>query len=232
MRNFLLMGWTTIYSLSLSAATFYTIDTTCPLHCYLSSKYQNRIMIENGRIKKIIASDCERLSIQMEEVTGQAFIFAREINPKDTSISIVSDAGVVQDVQINFIERMPEVVILQDPEIDRLDEPQNEPVIKSSSALTQVEEILAGNIPTGYIPCSINYTTWKLKKGIELELKTKLEGPFDVIYIYQTINKSKQPQTLLECELECKGSQWVYLETNTLKPKQTILSIVAVAKYE
>ncbi len=71
---------------------------------------------QNGRIKKVIASENERLSIQMEEITGQVFIYARDTNPKETSISIVSDTGVIQDIQIHFLERTPEVVILQDPE--------------------------------------------------------------------------------------------------------------------
>ncbi len=95
-----------------------------------------------------------------------------------------------------------------------------------------MEEILSGNIPSGYIPCSIAYTTWMPKKGIKFELKTKLEGPHNLIYIYEATNTLKQRQTLLECELECEDAQWVFLETNILKPKQKILSIISVAKYE
>lgn len=233
-RNLLLMGFMCVYSLTLSAANYYTINTTSPLHCYLSSKFQNRIMIENGRIKKVVATECERISIQIEELTGQAFIYSRDPNAKETSISVISDTGVIQDIHICFMERMPEVVVLEDHEVAecQLFAQQDEQQAENNCALNMLEDILAGNIPSGYSPCAISPTKWIPKKGIELELKSKLEGLLETIYIYQATNQLKQQQTLLECEIECEGSRWVYLETNTLCPKQKILSIVAVVKYE
>jgi hypothetical protein len=186
-------------------------------------------MIENARIKKLVATECERLSIQIEEMTGQAFIYARDPSVKETSVSVVSETGVIQDIHICFMERMPEVIVLQDPEaIDcQICELANEQ-LEQTDVLNRVEEILNGKIPANYLPCSITASKWIPKKGIELELKSKLEGPVDTIYIYQATNILKQQQTLLECELECEGSAWVYLETNTLNPKQKIFSIVAV----
>jgi hypothetical protein len=233
-KSLLLIAFGCIYSLTLSAATYYTINTTSPLHCYLSSNFQNRIMIDNGRIKKVVATECDRLSIQIEEVTGQAFIYARDPTVKETSISVVSETSVIQDIHICFMERMPEVVVLQDPEVTncQISEIPNQQIGEQTYALNKVEEILTGKIPADYKLCPITASKWAPKKGIELELKTKLEGPVDTIYIYQATNLLKQQQTLLECELECEGSAWVYLETNTLIPKQKILSIVAVKNYE
>ena len=191
-------------------------------------------MIENGRIKKVIATECERLSIQIEELTGQAFIYARDPTTKETSISIVSDNGVIQDIQICFIERTPEVIVLQDPELieEKPCNHPNEQQIKKSYILNKVEAILSGNTPIDYFPCGMIPSKWIPKRGIELELKSKLEGSADIIYIYQAINTLKQQQTLLECELGCEGSTWVYLEKNNLSPKQKILCMVAVKKYE
>jgi hypothetical protein len=216
-------------SFNLSAVTYYTINTISPLHCYLSSTFQNRLMIENGRIKKVIATECERLSIQIEEMTGQAFIYSRDPNVKETSVSLVSDTGVIQDVHICFIERMPEVIVLQDLEEDDSacsfpDEKQAE----QADILNKVEEILSGKIPAGYILSCMTPSKWIPKKGIELELKFTLEGPVDTLYIYQATNILKHQKSLLECELACKGCAWIYLENNTLSPKQKILSIVAV----
>jgi hypothetical protein len=211
---------------------FHYIDTTSPLYCYLSEKYQNRIMIENGRIKKVVASDSERLSIQMEEITGQAFIYARDLNPKETSISVISDEGVVQDIFIKFTDRMPEVIILQDPEempeccISHKVECKE----ADNSVLAMAGEVLSGKIPDGYLPCPVNSKTWVLKQGIELNLRSKYEGPFNVIYVYEVVNTSKHDQTLLECELECEGCEWVFLETNTLKPKQKIVGAITVGR--
>lgn len=218
-----------LISLNLSAVTYYAINTTSPLHCYLSSTFQNRLMIENGRIKKVVSTECERLSIQIEELTGQAFIYARDPSVKETSISVVSDTGVIQDIHICFIERMPEVVVLQDLEqTEDLSCDLPEEQAEQADVLDKVEEILAGNIPASYHPLPLIPIKWIPKKGIELELKSILEGPVDTLYIYQATNRLKDPQTILECELVCKGCAWVYLESNTLSHKQNILSIIAV----
>ena len=234
-RNLLLAMIGCLHSLSLSAATYYTINTTSPLYCHLSSKFQNRIMIENGKIKKVVATECDCLSIQIEEITGQAFIYARDPNVKETSISVVSDTGVIQDIQIHFMERTPEVVILQDSEEIKecqLCAQSDEQQAEKTYILKNVEEILSGRIPVGYNLCSIAPSKWIPKNGIELVLKSKIESPSDAIYIYQATNTLSLQQHLLECELECEGCEWVYVESNTLKPKQKMLSIIAVKKYE
>jgi len=228
----LLITFWCFYSLTLSAATYYKINTTSPLYCYLSSKFQNRIMIEEGRIKKVVATESERLSIQIEEITGQAFIFARDPSTKETSISVVSDIGVVQDIHICFMERSPEVIVLEDrEEIERHScESLNEQQVEKSYVLNKVEEILIGNTPVNYRRRSFTPCKWIPKNGMELTLKTSLDGPIDDIYIYEVKNTLKQQQTLLECELECEGCAWVYLETNSLTPKQKAICIVAVKK--
>lgn len=230
--SLIILGW--IYSLTLSAATYYTINTTSPLHCYLSCTFQNRIMIEGGRIKKVVATESDRLSIQIEEMTGQAFIYARDPTVKETTVSVVSESGVIQDIHICFMERMSEVVVLQDGEIAdcQFCESPNQQLGESAYAFKKVEKILEGKIPTDYCLCSTHVSKWIPKKGIELRLRSKLEGPVDTIYIYQVTNLLKQQQTLLECELECEGCAWVYLESTTLDPKQKTLSIVAVKNHE
>lgn len=204
------------------------------MYCHLSSKFQNRIMIESGRIKKIIATDSESLSIQIEDLTGQAFIFSRDPSIRDVSVSVISDTGVVQDILINFIDRSPEVIILSDSEKFNCDSPGelDDQVLEKSVYYQILEAVLQKRIPAGYISCSVSPCRWIPKKGIELTLKARLEGVFDTIYVYEAENLLKQQQSLMECELECEGCEWVYLQTNNLNSKQKILSVVAVRNYE
>ena len=79
-------------------------------------------MVEKGKIQKVIAADEGRLSIFMEELSGQAFICARDQDPEDTTLSIVTETCLVQDLQVTFIERLPEVVILTDPILEQKNE--------------------------------------------------------------------------------------------------------------
>lgn len=222
-----------LYATPLSAAVFYNLDTTRALQCSLSSKYQNRIMFEGGRIKKVISSEPERICVQMEDLTGQAFIYARDLDPKDTAIAIVTDTGVVQDIQLSFTDRITEVVILKDPApVEDIKCGEFKKEASKDDVLEKIEKISLGIIPVGYVACSTSNSQWSPKKGLKFEPVMRLEGSDEFLYIYHVTNISKHQETLLECELEFQGSQWVFLESNTLNPKQKILNVISVAKYE
>ena len=231
-----LLGSCLLYPLSsLSAAMFHIIDTTFPLLCAFSSQFQNRVMVEGGRVQTVIAADEERLSILMEETSGQAFICARDSSPQDTTISIITESGLVQDLQITFIKRSSEVVILTEPvlESENLEAIQEEsvPEINSESrVLAIVDEILAGNIPDGFLPCQIQTEQWRLKKGIILEAISQLVGECEVITVYKISNNSRKKASLCESELQSQGWRWVFLETNRLLPKQTMVGMIAVSR--
>lgn len=228
-----LLGLSGIISVPLSAAIFHTIDTTSPLICTFSSKYQNRVMVEKGRIQKVIAVDEERLSIFMEELSGQAFISARDQNPEDTTISVLTETGQVQDLHVTFIDRLPEVVILTDScLLDDQKDPGEDIQQKAAESYVfdKVSDILRGNIPTGYIPCQVKRSLLKPKKGIILETLAQLEGPDEILNLYQIINTTCKQKILNEVELQSPGCRWVFLETNTILPKQKVLGIIAVQK--
>ena len=216
----------------LSAAMFHTIDTTFPLLCTFSSKYQNRVMVEKGKVQKVIAADEGHLSIFMDELSGQAFIYARDQDPKDTTLSIVTETGLVQDLQVTFIERLPEVIILSNPTFEQKEDGQEEMQEKVAEhhVLAKVDDILMGNIPGGYIPCQVKHTRWQPKKGITLEALAQLEGSDEILTVYQVTNTSCEQKSLSEYELQCQDCRWVFLETNTLLSKQKILGRYCGAK--
>lgn len=226
------IGLSICFFSSLSASMFHTIDTTSPLLCTFSSKYQNRVMVEKGKIQKVIATDEGRLSIFMEDLSGQAFICARDQEPEETTLSVVTETGLVQDLQVTFVERLPEVIILTDPmfENQNLEEESIQEKAAESHVIDKVSDILMGNIPAGYTPCPVKRVLWKPKKGITLEALAELEGSHEVLKIYQVTNATCKQKTLSEVELQFPGCRWVFLESNTILPKQKVLSIVAVQK--
>lgn len=222
-----------LFHLSLSSAIFHEIDTTQPLRCTFSGKFQNRIMIEEGKVQKVISADEEKLSIFLEEVSGQAFIYARDTEPKETTLSIITNNGVVQDIQIAFEDRSSEVVILIDSDF-RDDAAEVESKINQkateNTTMAIVSELLLGNIPAGYTPCQIQCQKWTPKRGISIEIMSKLDGCDEILYLYQITNTTSKKRELLECELECEGCRWVFLEANRFLPKQKILGIISVAR--
>lgn len=215
----------------LSAAVFHEIDTTSPLLCTFSEKFQNRILIENGKVQKVISADEEKLSIFLEEVSGQAFIYARDPEPEETTLSVITNTGVVQDIQIAFSNRSSEVVILKDLDQEQSEEPEPKNQPCAENIMTIVSDVLLGNIPSGYFPCQVQCQKWSPKSGIVLDLIAKLEGSRDSdLYLYQVSNTTKKKCELMECELQFIGCRWVFLEANTIFPKQTILGVFSVVK--
>jgi hypothetical protein len=229
-----ILAMTTLFSsFSLHAATFFEMDTTLPLKCTLSSLYHNRVMIEGGRIKKVVGA-CDQLQYTLENESGQLFIQALHPNPRSATVSVITQEGTVQDLEINFEKKSSEVVVLRDPQPieEQVKEtlPEERPFECFEPCVFGIDEILMGKIPQGYTTCPIEVASQKLKSGILLEAKTKIEGPSEVIYIYDITNISPRKKCLFEKEMSFEGARWVYLTKNTLKPKEKIIGIVSIGK--
>lgn len=210
----------------LSAAIFHSIDTTQPLSCRFSLQQHNRILIENGRIKKIIFPE-EKLHVRMEETSGQVFIQAKTLLQEKIVVSIVSQSGVVQDVEIEFVEQPSQVIVL----LEIADTQQQmccTPGFSQEDPHSIVEAILQEKIPLGFLSAPITNSCKTIRHGIKAKLIGHLQGAYEDLYIYQIQNTRMWKKRLLEHNLACSGAVWVYLQKNCLEPKEIILAIVAV----
>lgn len=218
-----------VFAVALESSVFHTLDTTSILPCTFSAAFQNRIMFRDGKIEKIIAQDEEQLSIFIEELSGQAFISRMDEDLENTALSVVLESGDVQDVLVHFVERSPEIVILENP--GALSE---DPIEKTSSQqsiiLSRITDIIAGNTPEGYRATPVQRVLQKIKKGFVLESLERFEGDTDVLYLYQLQNTTTRRGTISETELQCDGARWVFLESNSLAPKQKIFAVICVGK--
>ena len=214
---------------SLSAVIFHEIDTTVPLPCIFSLKHHNRIIVDKSRVNKIIYPE-ENISIRLEEHSGQAFIYAIGNNPKPLTLAIVTDNGLVQDIEIEFADRPAEVVILKEPEEPIAFKGNDNEYIPNDECMptAQINAILSGQVPPGYVSYSLEKNKRHLKMGVQAEALIKLQGSEDSLYLYQITNLSNKKRKVLETDLECIGSQWIFLETQNLAPKEKIFGIVCV----
>ncbi|WP_068470642.1 TraK domain-containing protein [Candidatus Protochlamydia phocaeensis] len=215
------------------AVTFHDLDTTRPLRCIFSLKHHNRIMVDNGRVRKIIFPE-ENLSIRLEEHSGQAFIYTIGQLIKPVTLAVITESGLVQDIEIEFADKATEVVILKEPIIEsesgELNEKEcnNDSLKEYDAPQSLVDTIFLGRIPEGYASCSLCRTFWQIKSGIQATPIVKLEGKKDCIYIYEISNTAKRRLNISEEDLEIEGCQWICLETNQIRPKEKILGIVCV----
>lgn len=207
-------------------AIFHCIDTTVPLKCVFSSIHHNRIVVDNSQVKKVVSSDIG-LSINMESESGQVFIYSLHPRPKDTVISVVTKGGYVQDIEISFEERSPEVVILMEPAPFE-DEIECENKLETIATLDEmIDQILSGETPKGYESCKIDRVRAKLKENLFVEAVSLIRNPFEDIYVYEIINVANCSKEISEKELEGQGSRWIHLECRKIKAKSKAMLIIS-----
>ena len=205
----------------LSAAIFEEMDTIKLLKCSFSSRYHNRIAIDGGRIKKAIFVE-QGISIRLDNETGQVFVHPMCEYPGETTISVISEEGTVQDIHLHFIDKPSEVLILK-PE-----EPEKENFLlqipKSQDEIVSL--VLSEEIPDGYIRHEGNNKPFLFKRGIYLQQTSAFVSKEDILYLWQVENRSKQQQSL---EKLCfQGGEEIYIGKKVLMPNEKTFVIILV----
>jgi|GEM_PF-4237043 len=214
----------------LSAAIHHNVDTTKPLCCGFSFRHHNRVLVDGGRVKKVIFAE-DKVSVRMEEVSGQVFVQAKQPMPETTLISVITQNGQVQDIEISLSDRAPQVIVLREntPQksctqpISQVSCPQSYASIKTTIAC-----ILTEKVPAGYRSIPFQGCEKKLKSGVTLKLVAKLQGAQDDLFIYQVLNHSCIQKKVTEKQICDSSCRWTYLSTNTIKSKKSALAIKAV----
>jgi hypothetical protein len=212
----------------LSGAILYEIDTKKPLCCSFSNKHHNRILIEEGRVKKIMFPE-EKLFIRMEDVSGQVFVQAKYQLQEPTVVSVITQEGLVQDIEITFSDCPSQVVVLKDG-VSAKGQPLCEPVASSccSSIDCSIACLLKGKMPSGYVSMPFRRSVFSPKLGITAKLVGKLQGNAETLCIYEIVNSNFWSRKIFEKEIACRGALWVFLEKKCLASKEKIMGIVAV----
>lgn len=212
----------------LTATIFHEIDTTRPLCCNLSNKHHNRILVEQGRVKKIIFQE-EKLFVRMEDVSGQVFVQLKYPSQEPTVVSVITQDGLVQDIEMMFSDCPSQVIVLKNcMENDFQTFCEASHVHDCPSSNDAVNCLLKGEIPEGYSSIPFRRCVFKPKFGISAKLVGKLKGFMDTLCIYEISNITFCRRRIREKEIACPGSLWVFLEKNCLCSKEKILSVVAV----
>lgn len=210
----------------LQATLFHEIDTTNLLKSTLSSSHHNRIAIDGGRIKKVIFSEAE-VVIRMEEESGQIFVQTLTRNPPDTTISIVTDEGEVQDIELSFVEKSSETLILRYP---RDWDTHSDCCDPAEEIVDVVDSILNGRTPSGYFSYPGTNECRRVSRGVRAVNISILAGPQETLYVWQLENRFYGKKRLNEREVNFYCGSWVYLDRYLLKPGEQTIAIISVKK--
>ena len=208
----------------LSGAIFHQIDTTTSLKCKFSSIHQNRVVVDGGRVEKVVFTD-DSIAIRMEEESGQAFICAVAPIYREIVVSFVTDKGLVQDLEIHFEDRSPEVVVLR--ESDSRDQKY-----AYRDMWSLLEKILSGHTPDGFCCVEDIGEQQTICLGIDLDPITSFIGCCETIRLMRVINTKRCENQIFECDLCSPATQWVFLVKNDLTPFEETIAVISEMREE
>lgn len=231
MRRLLIPFLAVFLTSSLQAAVFLEMDSTKLLKCTLSHKHHNRIVVEGQRIKKALYSEGKVL-IRTEEASGQLFVQALVGYPSALTVSIITEEGCVQDVEIDFENKSSEILILKDKNLSASSD--SFVCVDDDKGLIQnvIEKMMAGNIPEEYVPVEDRQICCQIKYKVNSMSVMRLIGPVYTIYVFKIENNSYRSACIHEQDVNCVNGEWIFIERNTLKHDEKMMALVGVRTYE
>ncbi len=137
------------------AAQNIELDSTNLLKCTLSSRHHNRVFVDGQRIKKVIYPEGD-ISIRMEEDSGQIFVQAMVDEPSETTVTIITNCGVVQDLELSFSDKASEILILREKAEEKSCDFSGVIAMDCGDEVNAIqdaiEKMITGKIPEEYIP--------------------------------------------------------------------------------
>lgn len=207
------------FPMYVSCLVVHTIDTGHPLKVTFSKDHQNRILLEDGFVKKVIAPQ-STFSIQIERESGQVFVHSVRDAGKPVVLSVITSNGFVQDIEVTMEEKTSEVVVLKEPEPFSLDEScstnAQKPCIKIISI---IQDVRKGKIPKGFARRDIKEEEVKPEQSKNLYLipQNAFESPYMMITQYKAFNQDQETIEIEESRLSEKDTVWIFVEQTTLK---------------
>jgi hypothetical protein len=209
---------------SLSGAQYCLMDSTEVISVHLSSTNHNRIGIVGDRIKKAFFKGCN-ISVDVEDNSGQIFIQSLRHDCPNTTLSIVSCAGLLQDLDLQFSDQPSEIVLLQPSSLEEW--PQEECTTADTSDLTSiVEGFLKGDIPEGYTSYEDSDAPITIKKCLKLQRFSRMVSDKQIVFAFRLHNESSEKQSIRECQVNVLEGDWVFVDRYVLRPNECALVLI------
>jgi TraK protein len=229
---FIFLAFACSFLTPIGAAQNLEMDSTNLLKCCISSRHHNRIFVDGQRIKKVIFAEGD-IAINIEEESGHIFVQALVDRPAETTVSIVTSEGIVQDLELSFADKSSEILVLRENQADLLALDSCEKVpnafdVEIEPIQNIIEGILCGSIPEEYIAVDDGDFQRTIRKGVLLKGVTKLIGPTHTIYVLTIQNNSFRRQCIRESEINFQKGDWVYLDTSNLPRDGKSLALIGV----
>ena len=230
------MSWKKIFilgSLGFASSSFalieQTIDERHPIEAVFSKTSHNRISIENGAVENIFGNG-SYFTINVDPATGNAFVNVyKDIGEKPQTLTVVSSSGAVQDILVRSSEEGPteQILLKEKDEAEWL----VRPVVSHNATMEMLDQISEGKVTSGYGLREMEEGDGlKLPDPLQANILKVLEGPFEVIRVYEIQNLGNKPVVLSKAAIKKEGDSWVFLNSHEIQEGQKTLCLVGQGK--
>jgi type-F conjugative transfer system secretin TraK len=220
----ILLGTSNVYGLVTS-----DIDDTQKLKVTLSAKDTNRITIDNSRIAQVFGVE-ELMAIQFDEENGQCFVKAKTNPGHPVTLTLITEEGETQDLEVTFADVPSELVRLHSLKKDL--KPLSEVVGDDdgslhAEAIELMKQLVKQKIPTGFSVSDLSDTKERvLKNGCTLQTLKRLTGRGWEIWLGNVKNPTDAVIRIKESVLASEQDIAVYLSQGELPPGQAATCVM------
>lgn len=128
------------------------IHETQKLKVAFSNRDTNRISIDNSRVAQVFGVE-DLLAIQFDEENGQCFVKAKVTPPHPVTLTLITEEGETQDLELTFVDKPSETVILHSLKKDL--QPLSDVVGEGEDAVKLqavelIKQLVRHHIPKGF----------------------------------------------------------------------------------
>jgi|GEM_PF-5498641 len=220
----ILLGTSKIYGLVTS-----DIDDTQKLKVTLSAKDTNRIMIDNSRIAQVFGVE-DLMAIQFDEENGQCFVKAKNNPGHPVTLTLITEEGETQDVEVTFANVPSEVVRLHSlkKELKPLSEVLGDDDGSGhAEALELMKHLVRQEIPKGFSVMDLTDPKDRaLRNGCTLQTLKRLTGRGWDILMGSVKNPTDALIRLKESAFASEQDIAVYVSQGELHPGQAATCVM------
>lgn len=218
------LGPSNIYGLVVS-----DIDDTQKLKVTLSIKDTNRITIDNSRIAQVFGVE-ELMAIQFDEENGQCFVKAKTNPGHPVTLTLITEEGETQDLEVTFSDVPSELVRLHSLKKDL--KPLSEVVNDDdgsghAEAIELMKHLVRQQIPKGFTVMDLSDPKDRaLRNGCTLQILKRLTGRGWEILMGSVKNPTESIIRIKESVLASEQDIAVYLSQGELHPCQAATCVM------
>jgi hypothetical protein len=205
------------------------IDDTQKLSVRLSIKDTNRITIDNSRIAQVFGIE-ELMAIQFDEENGQCFVKAKSNPGYPVTLTLITEEGETQDLEITFADVPSEVVRLHSIKKDL--RPLSDVVDDSGElnhhhAVELIKQLVRNQIPKGFTVMELSDPSDRiLGNGCTVRYIKRLTGVGWDVYVGSVKNPSRSLVGLKESVVAEEPDVAVYLSQLELHEGQSATCVI------